>query len=123
MLVHAVNPWGFAWLRRVNEDNVDLNRNFLDHAAPHPENPDVRRPLRPREPRAARRAETPTLPPRRAAPLSQSERGSAAVYRALSGGQYRHPRGVQFGGRTPVWSNRALRERLGAARGTAPSSP
>jgi Protein of unknown function (DUF2817) len=29
VLIHAVNPYGFAWLRRFNEDNVDLNRNFL----------------------------------------------------------------------------------------------
>jgi hypothetical protein len=40
VFVHAVNPWGFAWLRRVNEDNVDLNRNFLDHGKPHPANAD-----------------------------------------------------------------------------------
>ena len=30
LLVHALNPYGFAWLRRVNEDNIDLNRNFYD---------------------------------------------------------------------------------------------
>jgi hypothetical protein len=30
MLVHTLNPYGFAWLRRVNENNVDLNRNFSD---------------------------------------------------------------------------------------------
>jgi len=30
----AVNPHGFAWLRRVNEDNVDLNRNFIDFPQP-----------------------------------------------------------------------------------------
>jgi len=29
IFVHAVNPWGMAWLRRFNENNVDLNRNFL----------------------------------------------------------------------------------------------
>ena len=29
VFVHALNPWGMAWLRRVNENNVDLNRNFL----------------------------------------------------------------------------------------------
>jgi hypothetical protein len=29
ILVHALNPFGFAWLRRWNENNVDLNRNFL----------------------------------------------------------------------------------------------
>ena len=34
VLVHALNPYGFAWDRRVNEDNVDLNRNFVDHADP-----------------------------------------------------------------------------------------
>jgi hypothetical protein len=28
-LLHAVNPFGFAMRRRFNEDNVDLNRNFL----------------------------------------------------------------------------------------------
>src|SRR3954470_21464543 len=28
VLVHALNPWGMAWLRRFNENNVDLNRNF-----------------------------------------------------------------------------------------------
>jgi hypothetical protein len=30
LLIHALNPFGFAWLRRVNENNVDLNRNFQD---------------------------------------------------------------------------------------------
>jgi len=29
LFVHPVNPFGFAHLRRVNENNVDLNRNFL----------------------------------------------------------------------------------------------
>ncbi len=43
LVVHAINPYGFAWTRRVNEDNVDLNRNFLDHSAPLPENPDYDR--------------------------------------------------------------------------------
>jgi hypothetical protein len=33
VLVHAVNPYGFAHLRRVNEDNVDCNRNFIDHGS------------------------------------------------------------------------------------------
>ena len=29
ILLHALNPFGFAWRRRFNEENVDLNRNFL----------------------------------------------------------------------------------------------
>lgn len=29
ILVHVLNPFGMAWMRRVNESNVDLNRNCL----------------------------------------------------------------------------------------------
>jgi len=29
VFLHALNPFGFAQIRRVNENNVDLNRNFL----------------------------------------------------------------------------------------------
>lgn len=39
VLVHAVNPFGFAWRRRVNEDNIDLNRNFLPPGGSIPESP------------------------------------------------------------------------------------
>src|SRR6185369_3728535 len=28
LVVHILNPYGMSWLRRVNENNVDLNRNF-----------------------------------------------------------------------------------------------
>src|SRR5689334_17575661 len=29
VVAHVLNPYGMAWLRRANENNVDLNRNFL----------------------------------------------------------------------------------------------
>jgi len=29
IFIHAINPYGMAWWRRFNENNVDLNRNFL----------------------------------------------------------------------------------------------
>jgi hypothetical protein len=32
VFIHAVNPYGFHNDRRVNEDNIDLNRNFLTPA-------------------------------------------------------------------------------------------
>jgi hypothetical protein len=107
LLVHGVNPWGFAWLRRVNEDNVDLNRNFLDHAAGHPANPDYDRLAPVVNPE---RFDEDALAAVRAATAAFArEHGPAALYRALSGGQYRHPRGVQYGGVEPAWSNRLLR--------------
>ena len=39
LVVHAINPYGFAWQRRVTEEGVDLNRNFVDFSAALPENP------------------------------------------------------------------------------------
>src|SRR5580658_5800800 len=37
LFVHAVNPFGMSWCRRVNEKNIDLNRNgirFSSHSVP-----------------------------------------------------------------------------------------
>ena len=34
LIIHAVNPFGFAHCRRWNEDNVDINRNFIDFSLP-----------------------------------------------------------------------------------------
>lgn len=106
VFVHAVNPWGFAWLRRVNEDNVDINRNFLDHRAPYPENPDYDRLYDVLNPTQLDDGGDAL---REAVRRLEHEHGTEVVYRSISGGQYRHPRGLQFGGREPVWSNRILR--------------
>ena len=38
LYVHALNPWGFAHLRRVTHEKVDLNRNFVDFSHPLPAN-------------------------------------------------------------------------------------
>ena len=37
LIYHALNPYGFSYLRRFNEDNVDLNRNFVNHAKSYPQ--------------------------------------------------------------------------------------
>ena len=33
ILVHALNPYGMAWWSRADQDNIDLNRNFLPFPA------------------------------------------------------------------------------------------
>jgi hypothetical protein len=38
VMVHAINPYGFAWTRRVTEEGNDLNRNYVDHSRPYPLN-------------------------------------------------------------------------------------
>jgi octopine/nopaline transport system ATP-binding protein len=30
VFIYLINPWGTAWARRVNDDSVDINRNFVD---------------------------------------------------------------------------------------------
>jgi len=30
VFINSINPYGYSWIRRTNEDNIDLNRNFLN---------------------------------------------------------------------------------------------
>ena len=43
LYIHALNPYGFSHVRRVTQENVDLNRNFHDFSAPLPVNEGYRR--------------------------------------------------------------------------------
>jgi hypothetical protein len=105
LFVHAVNPYGFSHWMRANEDNVDLNRNFVDHAAPRPANP--------RYAEVHAWLASPCWPP--AARTEQAiadyiaARGQFALQAAVSGGQYEFPDGLFYGGREAAWSNRTVR--------------
>lgn len=108
VLVHAINPYGFAWLRRVTEDNIDLNRNNLDHGAGHPANPkyaEIHDWLTPRDWHGPGRE---TADAAIAAYIS--EHGLFAFQEAVSGGQYEYPDGLFYGGRALSWSARTWRE-------------
>ena len=108
VLVHAVNPHGFAHLRRVNEDNVDLNRNFVEHGAAHPANAEygaIHHMVVPADWDGPARAAAEAAIARYVA-----EHGAAAYQAVVSLGQYDHADGVFYGGRVPTWSNRTFRE-------------
>lgn len=108
LLIHAINPHGFAWGRRGNEDNVDLNRNFIDHAKPRPANPDYEAISHHIDP--AEWAE-PSLSAHNAAIAKFLKRDTHDVTcKAMHGGQYVNPRGIFYGGTQPTWSNRLFRE-------------
>ena len=117
VFVHAFNPYGFAWVRRVNEDNVDINRNFADLAHP-PSNDgydELADAVAPEQWSDDARQFTDGVI------LEWMDRhGYAAVQAAISGGQYRHPLGLFYGGTEPTRSHRVMRElvetRLGGAR-------
>lgn len=114
ILIHALNPYGFAYLRRVNEDNVDVNRNFQDFSKPLPLST------------AYEEIHDWLIPPEWAGPRRQAadqaiqqfigQRGMPAFQAAVSGGQYTRPTGLFYGGTQVSWSNqtfhRILQEHL-----------
>jgi hypothetical protein len=109
LLVHAINPWGSAHGRRVNEDNVDLCRNFLDFDASLPTNvgyEDIHAAFAPMGPADNSRECM------RALMNYEREHGLPALMSALMGGQYEHADGFSYGGREPTWSNRVLTQQL-----------
>lgn len=110
LLVHAINPSGFAWTRRVNEDNIDLNRNFVDHTKPKTENLGYRE-LRDAISPAHWSVESESRNKARFAEYA-AEHGSAALQAAITSGQYWDDEGVFYGGTRATWSNRTLHEIL-----------
>ncbi|MET7878948.1 M14 family metallopeptidase [Micromonospora profundi] len=107
VLVHALNPFGFAYNRRVNEDNVDLNRNFIAHDLPpgNDEYPRVHPALVPAEWVGAARvaADTELM-------AYAGAHGVRQLQAVVTAGQWSHPDGLFYGGTAPVWSHRLLRE-------------
>ena len=105
LFIHALNPSGFSYGRRVTHEGVDLNRNFVDFAHQLPGN-------------AGYDYLAPLLLPVDWPPSADNERhlmaygdahGAAALQAAITGGQYRHPDGLFYGGHAPTWSQYTLR--------------
>jgi hypothetical protein len=105
LYIHALNPYGFSHIRRVTQENVDLNRNFHDFAKPLPDNTAYRE-LQP----LLLPAEWPPSPENQAATGTFiATRGMPAFQAAISRGQHEFPDGMFFGGTAPTWSNQTLR--------------
>ncbi|NND92125.1 MAG: DUF2817 domain-containing protein [Granulosicoccus sp.] len=99
VMIHAVNPWGFAHLRRVDEGNVDVNRNFSVSPDNKPApNPDYA-------------ALDPVINPRgkpgigseidywiNAGKLITRNRGIKKLFKSIAEGQHEFPQGLFFGG-------------------------
>lgn len=116
-IVHALNPVGFSWVRRVNEDNVDLNRNFVDWSQPPPTNTGygtIADLLVPTDWSTESQERTTK------ALLDVAENvGFAQFQQTVSGGQYDHPTGIFHGGTAPVWSHRWAAEHIPEIVGSA----
>lgn len=99
VLLHGLNPFGFAWRRRVNERNVDLNRNLLLDGESFSGSPTgyarLDTLLNPR--RAPSRAEPVTLK----FLLAIARHGMPALKQSIASGQYEYPQGLFYGGDRP----------------------
>ena len=111
LMIHAVNPYGFAFRRRVNEDNIDQNRNFLLAGEAYAGCPQgyhaLNAMLNPtRAPK--RRLSAPAFIARAVGRIARA--GLGPLKEAVAGGQYTYPLGVFYGGSEPSRSMRALQE-------------
>jgi hypothetical protein len=115
--LHALNPWGMAHYRRVNESNVDLNRNFMADGQGYRADDEAYAKL------------DGLLNPKRApgidlfllgAGVSLVRYGMSALRNAIARGQYSFAKGLFYGGSAPEATTRAilgfLPERLAKAR-------
>ncbi len=96
ILVHILNPYGMAWLRRVNEENVDLNRNFLGPGEKFEGAPDVYIKLN--------SLLNPESPPSMDLFLLRAawllfRHGTPVLRQAVAQGQYEYRKGLFFGGK------------------------
>ncbi|MGR8979710.1 MAG: DUF2817 domain-containing protein [Gammaproteobacteria bacterium] len=103
LMIHALTPWGYAWLRRCDADGVDLNRNSIDFSRPLPENPgyEMIRPalfLADAELRA------------RIFSDFESRHGRTALEKAVSAGQYSDPAGPFYGGNKASHGRRVVEQ-------------
>jgi hypothetical protein len=119
LFVHQINPWGCAWDRRENENNVDLFRNLTYSVKPSSTDPLYG------EIDAALNLKAWTGAEREAADSRYrrlvQEHGLDRVVAAMRRGQSDYPKGMTYHGAGPTWSklvlDQILREHLqGAAR-------
>lgn len=92
LVVHALTPWGYAWLRRCDQDGVDLNRNYVDFSQPFPPNAGYQ------HLRSALFSVDNNHRQTLFAAFEQ-QHGKVAFEVAVSGGQYGDPSGPFFGGK------------------------
>ena len=109
LVLHALNPHGFAWSRRQDASGIDLNRNFLgdqeSYQGVDPVYTDLDPLLNPKRPpgfdgfllRSA---------------LTTARIGLPKLKQVLAEGQFEFPKGLFFGGKEPSWTMQIFQQRL-----------
>ena len=106
LMIHAFNPWGFKNGRRVDERNVNLNRNFVRTAAEYGRINEGYRKLRavfePVEVVTHALIEYLKTDRRLLWQLTLDRFSKRAISEAMNMGQYESPEGLNYGGTAPA---------------------
>jgi hypothetical protein len=103
-MLHLLNPWGVAWNRRENEDNVDVFRNLL--YCDHPSEPDPLYDLIDDTLDLANWPNRDVEEWQRKVAAATEEYGQDRLTAAIRRGQHHRPLGMTYHGDRPVWSKR-----------------
>lgn len=104
LMIHGVNPYGFAHLRRVNEDNVDLNRNSADFTKMVDTNPGYVE----LDPLLLPQSWPPDTANQVALGTYIQTHGERALRDTVAMGQYAVPDGMFYGGAQTCWSTQVV---------------
>jgi len=108
LMIHQINPWGCAWNRREDHENIDIFRNLVYCDEPFRENPLYDQYEEGLNPRAW---EGPVR--ERSNEILQDfirEKGMDGVITAFRRGQHLHPKGITYHGAGPSWSRLTVEE-------------
>ncbi|MCB0418380.1 MAG: DUF2817 domain-containing protein [Bdellovibrionaceae bacterium] len=101
LFVHAVNPYGFKYGRRVSENSVDLNRNFgIDKKHFDTKNRqfgELKHLLMPEKPASS--SWVSHIKFLLSALMEMGKHSIGSLKQAIAGGQYEYPKGIFYGGR------------------------
>ncbi len=110
VLIHGLNPYGFSWRRRANENNIDLNRNFLLPGETYQGSPEKYGELN--------NFLNPQQQPSKFEPFLLQvialiiTQGMTTLKNTIAGGQYDFPQGLFFGGNKAAKTVEILEENL-----------
>jgi hypothetical protein len=110
VLLHGLNPHGFAWSRRFDADNIDPNRNFLLEGEEYSGSS--------AEYELFNRLLNPERPPSQwdlfylRALWAVARHGQPKLKQALATGQYDFPKGLFFGGKGPSQTKMIIQQNL-----------
>jgi Protein of unknown function (DUF2817) len=109
VFIHALNPYGFANLRRCNENNIDLNRNFLladeEYRGSSPIYSKISPILNPE-----RIGKVDWFLPQMLGAIAKYKLGT--IWQAVAEGQYDFPQGLFFGGQAASKTQQIIQKHL-----------